>query len=155
MGQATLIHVGEDGGEKTGGPPVVSVRKSGTGYRPDSQMVEAFNAGFQTGDAIPQTRPGRKLHGKQVYQLAPSGKRSSLSARAVLGFQFVKMRPRNQFEQRLKYCVTMGHCQKSPVYLIGYGKPILTDSQEFSGLFDQLTGQKCGIVKEEIKPSMC
>jgi hypothetical protein len=98
-------------------------------------MVEALDAGLQTGDAIPQTRSGRKLHGKQVYQLTPSGKRSSLSTRAMLGFQLGKMMSRNQFEHLLKYCVTMDHCHESPVYLIGYGKPILTDSQEFSGLF--------------------
>ncbi|MCK9377857.1 MAG: Gmad2 immunoglobulin-like domain-containing protein, partial [Syntrophobacterales bacterium] len=39
----------------------------------------AFDAGFQTGDTIPQTRSGRKLHGKQMYQLAPAGKRSGLA----------------------------------------------------------------------------
>jgi hypothetical protein len=35
----------------------------------------------------------------------------------------------------MKDCVTMGHGPESPVCLIGYAKPILTDSQEFSGLF--------------------
>jgi hypothetical protein len=74
MGQTALIHVGEDGGEKTGGPLIVGVRKGGAGYRLDSQVVEAYDAGFQTIDTVPQTRSGRKLHGKQVYQLAPSGK---------------------------------------------------------------------------------
>lgn len=135
MGQAALIHEGEDGGEKTGGPPVVGVGKGGAGHRLDSQMVEALDAGFQTGDAIPQTRSGRKLHGKQVYQLAPSGKRSGLSAGPVLGFQLGKMMSRNQFEHVMKDCVTMGHGPESPVCLIGYAKPILTDSREFSGLF--------------------
>jgi hypothetical protein len=98
-------------------------------------MVEAFNAGFQAGDAIPQTIPGRQLHGKQVHQLAPSGKSSGLAAGAVFGFQFGKMMSRNQFEHLMKDCVTMGHGPESPVCLVGYVKPILTDSQEFSGLF--------------------
>jgi hypothetical protein len=69
-GQTALIQVGEDGGEKTGGPPVVSGGKSGAGYRLDSQRVEALAAGGQTGDAIPQTGSARKLQGKQG---APTG----------------------------------------------------------------------------------
>jgi len=35
----------------------------------------------------------------------------------------------------------LGHGPESPVCLIGWGPPILTDSQEFSARCDQLTGQ--------------
>lgn len=149
MSQATLIHAGEDGGEKTGGPTVVGVRKSGAGHRLDSQMIEALDAGLQIIDAIPQARPGRKLHGKQVNQLAPAGKGPGLAASPVLGFQLGKMMSRNQFEHLMKDCVTMRHGPESPVCLVSYDKPILTDSQEFSGLFNQLTGQNWGKIKGE------
>jgi len=129
------VHRGKQRRKKGGGALVVSIGKGGTGHRLDSQMVEALEAGFQTGDAISQTRSGRKLHGKQVYQLAPSAKRSGLSAGPVLGFQLGKMMSRNEFEHLMKDCVTMGHGPESPVCLESYAKPILTDSQEFSGLF--------------------
>jgi hypothetical protein len=89
---------------------------------------------FQSGDAMPQTRSGRTLHGKKVHQLAPKGKRSSFPAGAGFGFQLGKMMFRNQFKHLLKYCVAMGHGQESHVCSIGYSKPILTDSEEFWGL---------------------
>ncbi len=95
MGQTALIHVGEDGGEKTGGPLVVGIGKSGTRYRFDPQMVKVFDAGFEISDTIPQTRSGRKLHGKQVHQPAPSGKSPGLAAGPILGFQLGKMMSRN------------------------------------------------------------
>jgi hypothetical protein len=45
------------------------------------------------------------------------------------------MMSRNEFKHLMKDCVTMGHGLKSPFCVIGYAKPILTDFQEFSGLF--------------------
>jgi hypothetical protein len=61
----------------------------------------------------------------------------------MFGFQLGKMMSRNHFEHVTKDCDTMGYSPESPVCLIGYAKPSLTDSQEFSGLFNQLTGQNC------------
>jgi hypothetical protein len=100
---------------------LLALAKGGAGHRLDSQMVEAFEAGFQTGDAIPQTNSGHELHGKQMHQLVPSGKSSGLAAGPMLGFQLGKKMSRNQFEHLMKDCVTMGHSQKSPFCLMGYG----------------------------------
>jgi hypothetical protein len=77
-------------------------------------VVKAPDAGFHTGDTIPQAGSSRKLHGKQVHQLPPTGKRPGLSAGAVLGFQFGKMMSRNNFKHLMKDCVTMAHSPKSP-----------------------------------------
>lgn len=84
-------------------------------------MVEAPEAGLQTVDAIPQTRPGRQLPGQQVYHLALAGKRPGLPASTMLGFQLGKMMSGNQSEHTLKDCVTMSHGPEYPVCLIGYG----------------------------------
>jgi len=121
QGLATLVHRAEQRLKKGGGTVIVGVGKSGAGHRLDSQMVEALEAGLQTGDTVPQARSGRKLHGQQVHQLAPAGKSSGLSAGPVLGFQLGKNMSRNQFEHLMKYCVTMGHGPKSPFCLMGYG----------------------------------
>jgi len=120
IGQTALIHVGEDGGEKTGGPAVVGVRKSGAGHRLDAQMVETLDPGFQAGDAIPQTDSGRKLHGDEMHQLAPAGKSPGFPASAVFGFQLAQNMSRNKFKHLMKDCVTMGHSPKSPFCLMGY-----------------------------------
>lgn len=84
-------------------------------------MVKALEACFQAGDAIPQAGSGRKLHGEQVNQLIPTGKRSGFTAGAVLGFQLGKMMSRNKFKHLMKDCVTMGHSPKSPFCLVSYG----------------------------------
>jgi len=83
-------------------------------------MVEVCAPGLQTGNALPQTRSGRELHGEQGHQLAPTGKGPGLAAGPVPGFRLVKMMSRNKFKHLMKDCVTMGHGPDSPVYLIGY-----------------------------------
>jgi hypothetical protein len=113
--------VGEDGGEKTGGPTVVGVRKSGASHRLDSQVVEALYPGFQAGDAVSQADSGRELHGDEMHQLAPTGKRPGFPASAVLSFQLAKMMSRNKFKHLMKDCVTMGHSPNSPFCLVSYG----------------------------------
>ena len=62
--QTALMHKGEQGLEKAGGPPVIGVGKGGAGHRLDPQVIEALDASFQTGDGVPQTDSGRELHGK-------------------------------------------------------------------------------------------
>jgi len=57
-------HHAEEGLEKWGGPPVVSVGKGGTGHRLRSQVVEVLESGFQAGHSIPQADSGRELHGE-------------------------------------------------------------------------------------------
>jgi hypothetical protein len=61
------VHRGKQRRKEGGGALVVGIGKGGAGHRLDSQMVEALEAGLQTGDAIPQTRPGRQLHGNEVH----------------------------------------------------------------------------------------
>jgi len=100
---------------------IVGVAKGGAGHRFNPQMVEVLEPGLQAGDAIPETGPGRELHGKQVHQLAPTGKRPGLAASAMLGLQLGKMMSRNKFKHLMKDCVTMGHSPKSPFCLMGYG----------------------------------
>jgi len=104
-----------------GGALMVGIGKSGAGYRLDSQMVEALDPGFQAGDAVPQTDSGRELHGEQVRQLAPTGKKPGLPAGAVPGLQLGKMMSRNKFKPLMQDCVTMGHSPQSPFCLMGYG----------------------------------
>jgi hypothetical protein len=117
---ATAVHQGKQRLKKGGGAPVIGIGKGGAGRRLDSQVVEAVDAGFHTGNAISQTRSSRKLHGKQVHQLAPTGKRPGLATGAVLGFQLGKMMSRNKFEHLMKDCVRMGHSPKSPFCLVNY-----------------------------------
>jgi len=115
---AAPVHHGKQRRKEGGRALAVGISKGGAGHRFDSQVVEAREAGFHTGDAISQTRSSRKLHGKQVHQLAPTGKRPGLAAGAVLGFQLGKMMSRNKFEHLIKYCVTMGHSPNSPFCLV-------------------------------------
>jgi hypothetical protein len=118
---AAPVHQGKQCLKEGGGALIVGVGKGGAGHRLDSQMVKALEAGFQAGDAIPQAGSGRKLHGEQVHQLAPTGERPGLPAGAVLGFQLGKMMSRNKFKHLMKDCVTMGHSPKSPFCLVSYG----------------------------------
>ena len=71
---ATPVHQGKQRFKKGGGALVVGIGKGGASHRLDSQVVEAFEARFQAGDAITETGSGRKLHGEQVHQLAPTVK---------------------------------------------------------------------------------
>jgi hypothetical protein len=82
---------------------------------------------------IPQNifDPGLLQAVNRFTEMFPSGKSSGLSAGPMLGFQLGKMMSRNQFEHLMKDCVTMGHGPESPVCLIGYAKPILTDSKAY------------------------
>ena len=99
---------------------MVGVGKGGTGHRLDFQEVEALYPGFQAAHAIPQADPGRELHGEEMHQLAPAAKRPGLPAGGVIGFQLGKMMSRNKFEHLGKDCVTMGHSQIYPFYLVSY-----------------------------------
>ena len=74
MGQAALIHEGEQGLEKAGGPPVIGVGKGGAGHRLDSQMVKVGKPGFQDSHPIPQAGTGSDLHEDEVHQLVPTVK---------------------------------------------------------------------------------
>ena len=121
MGQAALIHEGEDGCEKTGGPPVVGVGKCRPGYGSHPQVVKVGKPGFQGRHPIPQAGPGGDLHEDEVHQLMPTAESTARTPGAVLPFQSGKMMSRNQFEHVMKDCVTMGHGPDSPVCLIGYG----------------------------------
>ena len=49
-----------------------------------SSLEALFYPGFQAGDTVPQTDSGRELHGEQVHQLAPTGKRPGFPASAGL-----------------------------------------------------------------------
>jgi hypothetical protein len=120
QGLAAPVHQGKQRLKEGGGALVIGVAKGGAGHRLDSQMVEVWAPGLQTGDVLPQTRSGREWHGEQVHQLAPPGKRSGLAAGAVLGSQPVKMMSRNKFKHLMKDCVTMGHGPDSSACLIGY-----------------------------------
>jgi len=117
---AAPVHQGKQRLKEGGGALVIGVAKGGAGHRLDSQRVEVWAPGLETGNALPQTRSGRELHGEQVHQLAPTGKRSGLAAGPVLGFQLVKMMSRNKFKHLMKNCVTMGHGPKSPFCLVSY-----------------------------------
>ncbi len=74
MGQAALIHEGEQGLEKAGRTPVIGVGKGGAGHRLDSQMVKVVKPGFQGSHPIPQAGPGGYLHEDEVHQLVPTAK---------------------------------------------------------------------------------
>ena len=98
-------------------------------------MVKVLDPGLQTGDPIPQTGSGRKLHGEQVYQLAPTGKRPGFPAGTVLGFQLGKMMSRNKFKHLMKDCVRMGQSPKSPFCLMSYAQTHSNRFREISGSF--------------------
>lgn len=66
------IHQAKQSFIEGGGAFIVGIGEGGTGHRLDSQMVEALNPGFQSGDAVPQTDSIRELPGEQVRQLAPT-----------------------------------------------------------------------------------
>jgi hypothetical protein len=91
------------------------------GVELDPQVVETLYPGFQTGDAVPQTDSGRKLHGDEMHQLAPAGKSPGFPASAALGFQLAPNMSRNKFKHLLKDCFTMGHSPKTLFCLIVYG----------------------------------
>jgi hypothetical protein len=74
MGQAALIHEGEQGLEKASGTPVIGVGKGGAGHRLDSQMVKVGKPGFQCNHLIPQAGTGSDLHEDEVHQLVPTAK---------------------------------------------------------------------------------
>jgi hypothetical protein len=57
-----------------GGALVVGIGKGGAGHRLDPQVIEALDADFLAGDAVPQADSGRELQGEEVHQLAPTGK---------------------------------------------------------------------------------
>jgi hypothetical protein len=74
MGQIALIHEGEPGLEKAGGPPVIGVGKGGAGHRLDFQMVKVGKPSFQGSHPIPQADTGSDLHEDEVHQLVPTAK---------------------------------------------------------------------------------
>jgi hypothetical protein len=81
MGQTGLIPVGEDGGEKTGGPTVVGVRKSGAGHRLDSQVVETLYPGFPA-SAVLGLQLAQNMSRNKVKHLMKDGVTMGLSQKS-------------------------------------------------------------------------
>jgi hypothetical protein len=59
MGWVALINKAEEGCEKTGGPPVVGVGKSRTGYGAHPQVVKIGKPGFE--DPTPSRKLAREV----------------------------------------------------------------------------------------------
>jgi hypothetical protein len=84
MGQEALIHEGEEGCGKTGGPSVVGIGKRRMGYGSHHQVVQVGKPGFQGRHPTPEALPGGYLHEDEVHQVIPTAESAGWTPGAVL-----------------------------------------------------------------------